>query len=112
MARLTTRAERSEEPGERSNPANRLAREPVRKPAGRARRADSVPLEELNCAFVLLSGSAAAEGTQILAAAGPCVLLSRIQPILTRLQLADHRPAPIVRRVSGRRPGCQSSGCC
>jgi len=50
----------------------------------------SVPLEVLHGALVLLGGLARLERAEVAALAGLRILLARVEPIFTRLQLADH----------------------
>jgi hypothetical protein len=49
-----------------------------------------MPLEILHGAFVLFSSGARFESTEIAALAGFRIHFARIQPILSRLQFADH----------------------
>jgi hypothetical protein len=61
-----------------------------------------MPLEELNFAFVLLRSFPCPERPEIAALTGLGVLLARIQAILSRLELSNHRNS-ISRRITGRK---------
>src|SRR5262245_60326263 len=78
----------------------------LRASGGRAspcRAASSSPLEVLDRALVPLGRGEAAERAEVPAAAGPRIALARIEPVLPRLQLADHAQAPFkARRRDGR----------
>jgi hypothetical protein len=53
------------------------------------------PLEKLHGLFVFLGLSARVERPEVSALAGPGVRLSRVEPILTRSQFANHlHPSP------------------
>src|SRR5262249_58228871 len=72
---------------------SRRARLPKKRDCGAAREARDLTapaLEELHRALVLLGRLPARERAEIAALAGAGVLLARIEPVLTRLQLADH----------------------
>jgi hypothetical protein len=51
---------------------------------------DSASFEKLHGAFVSFGRSAAVERPEIAPAAGPRILLARVEAILTRLELLDH----------------------
>lgn len=57
--------------------------------AWRHRSGDLSALEELHGAFVSLGGLAGAEGSQITALSGLRILLARVEPVLSGLQLAN-----------------------
>src|SRR5262245_30900604 len=65
-------------------------------------RAASAVLEELHRALVLLRRRAGGERPQVAALTGPWIQLPRIEPVMARLELANHGDAPqIVRAARG-----------
>lgn len=53
-----------------------------------------VTLEKLDGSFVLFGSLSCFEGSEVPPLARPGILLSRVEPILTRLQLSNHRVPP------------------
>lgn len=59
-------------------------------PAPHPRRANSMPLEILHSALVLLGGGTRGEGAEIAPPAGLRILLARVQPVSSGRELADN----------------------
>src|SRR6059036_3396121 len=52
-------------------------------------------LEILNLSFMLLRGLARGEGSKVSRLAGRGIFLARVQPVLSVLELANHRASPL-----------------
>ena len=64
--------------------------------ADRARREWLAPFEVLHFAFVLFSGCARLERSQVATLAGTRILLARVQPVSAGWKLANHGAIPSV----------------
>src|ERR1700724_2543363 len=86
-------------PQDRSSESSGMRRRP-----DRARARSAAALEVLDRLLVLLGGVERLEGAQVAAFTGLGILLSRIETILTGLQLADHDGPPSFRRRAVQKP--------
>src|SRR5690349_16373394 len=75
-----------------------------RRPDGGSSADSPAPLEELHRALVLLGRRARLEGAEVPPLASLRVLLARVQTVLARLELPDHRRLAVGTREDGRGP--------
>jgi hypothetical protein len=68
----------------------------------------SVTLEKLDGSFVLFGSLSCFEGSEVPPLARPGILLSRVEPILTRLQLSNHCVPPMRLRVRSAGAGMEN----